>query len=1029
MSNIEIRRLLAEDDVQQTSTDQNSTSTSLASDSTSGLTQNMFNLNLQDSDQTSGLTQHIDQLRISDHLPTDPIVIRENTSEARTESTEYKSIIDGLFSRALTPFPLREGEVCSTTLIRIFEGSRHFRPNLFRLPSSTAGRNFIEELTRTLNIFNNDQHDSALFAFFLLPKLILQKPSPKAKAKEMNACLNTRLNLWNEGNLDMLYNEACAIQTRLTNTTKKVKKHKNEENELLKHFVGAITNGNVGKASRILFEGQSTSLPVNDYLIEELQKKHPPSKPAVPSTLIPHEPITCPQSIYTCITGNVIHTAALKSNGGAGPSGLDSHGAKRILCSDSFGGASQNLCESLAIFTRKLCTEAISSERLLPFLSCTMMGLDKNPGVRPIGIGEIFRRIVTSALLSQFKEETMFSAGPLQTCGGMQGGIEAAIHSMNRLYESDETEGILLIDADNAFNRLNRKAALHNMKFICPSISGFLNNAYKSPVPFFIGDRVIMSSEGTTQGDTAAMVMYALGIKPIIYAASRAKKIFYADDGAGAGTLRDVFDWWNYLNFEGPNYGYFPKPAKTILIVKPEKLHEAQQIFGHAGIQITTGGSKYLGSVIGQQSFKEDHIKTEVAAYIKIIERLSNLAQADPHAALSCYTNSIQHKWTFIQRVTDVNPLLWAPLEHAIASKFIPALFGSTIPLPQNLRCLLTLPARNGGLNIKDPAHCAQQQHQASSAISAPLVEKILNQEHTLDYECLNQQSRLRTMQQRTNRAEADELKANLMMSLPNHQRTIEHNSRKGASTWLTAIPLTSEDFHMNKSDFRDLLKIRYLQPLDDLPRYCVCGHDFTTSHALSCAKGGFILRRHNGTRDLLAKLLDEVCFDVSIEPHLQRITPMETTSTNREDGARLDVAARNFWREGQKAFFDIRVFNASAPSNSADSISRTFEKHETEKINHYRDRVLNVEHGSFTPLVYSTQGDCSNLTEKFHSQLAKLLSEKRKINYSIVTHWLRTKLNFCIMRAVILCLRGSRKIRQATTEDILIATERGRIT
>ena len=167
------------------------------------------------------------------------------------------------------------------------------------------------------------------------------------------------------------------------------------------------------------------------------------------------------------------------------------------------------------------------------------------------------------------------------------------------------------------------------------------------------------------------------------------------------------------------------------------------------------------------------------------------------------------------------------------------------------------------------------------------------------------------------------------------------------------------------------------------MPLTCVCGKDYTITHALTCANGGFIIKRHNDVRDFLAHLLNEVCADVSIEPHLVQVTEDETTSTNREDAARLDYAARNFGRPSQRAFFDIRVFKANAQSNISRNIEETFSHHEREKARQYCDRIVNVEHGSCTPLIFSTQGDYSQLTSRFIHQLAKLISQKRNICFS----------------------------------------------
>ena len=170
------------------------------------------------------------------------------------------------------------------------------------------------------------------------------------------------------------------------------------------------------------------------------------------------------------------------------------------------------------------------------------------------------------------------------------------------------------------------------------------------------------------------------------------------------------------------------------------------------------------------------------------------------------------------------------------------------------------------------------------------------------------------------------------------------------------------------------------------------------------------------------------MCADVSIEPHLVQVTEDETTSTNREDAARLDIAARDSWRSSQRAFFDIRVFNANAQSNISSNIEETFSHHEREKARQYSDRIVNVEHGSFTPLIFSTHGDYSQLTSRFIYQLAKLISQKRNICFSESKSWLNSKLSNLVARLTILCIRGSRKIRPPNTEDISIAVSNAQI-
>ena len=50
----------------------------------------------------------------------------------------------------------------------------------------------------------------------------------------------------------------------------------------------------------------------------------------------------------------------------------------------------------------------------------------------------------------------------------------------------DNSDAVLLIDASNAFNSLNRAAALHNIRVLCPSIATYAINTDREPARLFI---------------------------------------------------------------------------------------------------------------------------------------------------------------------------------------------------------------------------------------------------------------------------------------------------------------------------------------------------------------------------------------------------------------------------------------------------------------------------------------------------------------------------------------------------------------
>ena len=138
----------------------------------------------------------------------------------------------------------------------------------------------------------------------------------------------------------------------------------------------------------------------------------------------------------------------------------------------------------------------------------------------------------------------------------------------------------------------------------------------------------------------------------------------------------------------------------------------------------------------------------------------------------------------------------------------------------------------------------------------------------------------------------------------------------------------------------------------------CVCGDSFNLQHALSCPKGGLVITRHNELRNLTAEILGEVCKNVVIEPLLTPLTGEELPkSSNTSNQARADVSARGLWINGQTAFCDVRVFNPLARCHLHHSLPAVHKKNENEKKREYNQRILQVEHGSFTPLIFSCFG------------------------------------------------------------------------
>ena len=125
------------------------------------------------------------------------------------------------------------------------------------------------------------------------------------------------------------------------------------------------------------------------------------------------------------------------------------------------------------------------------------------------------------------------ATGLLQTCAGHPSGCAAAV------LEDGDVEGVILVDATNAFNCLDRQTALINIKNLHLALSKVLINTYIQHIPLFMEGRSILSKEGATQEDSRAMAIYAVAITPLIYrlAEVKLKQVWFANYASAAGKL------------------------------------------------------------------------------------------------------------------------------------------------------------------------------------------------------------------------------------------------------------------------------------------------------------------------------------------------------------------------------------------------------------------------------------------------------------------------------------------------------------
>ena len=233
---------------------------------------------------------------------------------------------------------------------------------------------------------------------------------------------------------------------------------------------------------------------------------------------------------------------------------------------------------------------------------------------------------------------------------------------MRTIYAQEDIDTVLLVDATNAFNTINHKAALYNIERLCPPIACVLNNTYCPPVNLYvIGGGEIESTEGTTQGDPLAMAMPRTTNQKTPRKRTRRETGVFADDITAAGKLQALQKWWQLQTELGPLIGYHPNAIKTHLVVKPELLDKAIKLFETTNVQITTHGHRHLGAAIGTSSFEEGYIANKIEKWTTEISSFFKLALSQPQAAYAAFVHGLVGRWRYVMRTYENTSILFVP--------------------------------------------------------------------------------------------------------------------------------------------------------------------------------------------------------------------------------------------------------------------------------------------------------------------------------------------------------------------------------
>ena len=272
-----------------------------------------------------------------------------------------------------------------------------------------------------------------------------------------------------------------------------------------------FNNNYKGAMSLVTSKGKGGVLTLNEKTKASMAAKHPRPSAIHPDALYSGPLPTDEHYVfYNPLDGNMVKKHTLRTTGGAGISQQEDGLWHKLISSHKDTSAS--LATAVSLTAQRLVTEYVDPEGIEALLANRGIAIDKCPGLRPVGVGEIVRRVIGKAVMEITGKSVQESVGSLQLCAGHPVGVEAAIHSMRGFLDDESSDGILLI-ADNAFIGINRAVALWNVQYVCKSFKHILINFYRSPTRIFMngeGNFELWSQEETAQGCPLAMSMYAI---------------------------------------------------------------------------------------------------------------------------------------------------------------------------------------------------------------------------------------------------------------------------------------------------------------------------------------------------------------------------------------------------------------------------------------------------------------------------------------------------------------------------------------
>ncbi|GJR01945.1 putative reverse transcriptase domain-containing protein [Tanacetum coccineum] len=368
--------------------------------------------------------------------------------------------------------------------------------------------------------------------------------------------------------------------------------------------------------------------PYNDVTLKDLKAKHPfQSVPSLPDIPIDHHQLIASQDLVM---------DRIKSFHRDTSCGRDGLRAQHLM--DCLSGAAVSISDKLVssitqvvnLFLDGKCPmslgEYIASAPLTPLV-------ELGGGIRPIAVGTVWRGLVSKVSAIMVVHSLGGYLDDLQFDVGVSGGGEAILHAVNHLVEDRGDKvglSMLLVDFQNAFNLVDRKVLLEEVRLRCPAISRWVEFYYSSPARLYYGEHTLWSCQGVQQGDYFSPLLFSLVLHPLICkirdSFSLCLQAWYLDDGTVVEDTLVVGKVLELIAKDGPRCGLHLNVDKTeIFWPKEDPRSRVGGVFP-PNISRPLHGVKLLGGAIGVDfRFSSELVMKRVAKTIALMDAVAKI--------------------------------------------------------------------------------------------------------------------------------------------------------------------------------------------------------------------------------------------------------------------------------------------------------------------------------------------------------------------------------------------------------------------